>query len=263
MVRLGQNGVYALRAKREHIQEIRRNALPQGISMQEGEIPAGANWWILRNLTASTTCGAVTDALKELGWDASAIRPTGKSAWLVCSMTEPPATHLCIGSDYVAVMPVKSQNTTKPAELQTATVKVGANFSMCPEDMNSCPDVTTPTTVASRVDNIKADLKADLEERLTSMIESRMKECDSKVNELAATVDLVKMEVHDVQSSVDSMKKETKDEIASMRADISSGNSCIMNQMQNLFQKMQSELQNTLGGAKEEHAETEAKRPRL
>ena len=31
VVQMGQNGVFALRAKREHIQEIRRNALPQGI----------------------------------------------------------------------------------------------------------------------------------------------------------------------------------------------------------------------------------------
>ena len=256
VVQLGQNGVFALRARREHIQEIRRNALPQGISMQEGEIPAGANWWTLRNLNASTTCEAITAALRELGWDATAIKPAGKSAWLVCSTEEPPASHLCIGQDYVAVTPVRSQTGMRTNEFPSTTVKVGANFiSMCPEEPSQ--DVTTPTTVASRVD----DIKADLEEKLSNMIHDRMKECDLRVSTLAATVEHVQAEVQEVQTAVDDLRAETMGEFTSIKGDIATGNATIMNQMQNLFQKMQTELQTTLI-ANKDSAETEPKRPR-
>ena len=262
VVQLGQNGVFALRARREHIQEIRRNALPQGISLQEGEIPAGASWWILRNLNASTTCDAVTTALLELGWKASAIRPSGKNSWVVCSADEPPATHLCIGSDYVAVSPARSQTAAKPAEVPVSVAKIGANFcpSMCPEE--SVGDVTTPTTVTSRIDNIKADLKADLEERLTNMIQDRMRECDMRVDYLAASVEQVQSEVKEVQSAVEDLKVDTKAEFSSIRGDITEGNNTIMSQMQNLFSKMQSELQTTLNANKDVSVEADAKRPR-
>ena len=80
VVQLGQPNVYGLRARREHLASIRKQALPQGIAIQEGEIPPDANWWILKNVKASTTCSALTAALRTLGWEASAIRPGGKFA---------------------------------------------------------------------------------------------------------------------------------------------------------------------------------------
>ena len=76
----------------------------------------------------STTCDSITMALRELGWNASAIRPTGKNSWVVCSADEPPATHLCIGNDYVAVMPAKSQTSAKSSDTPVSTVQIGANF---------------------------------------------------------------------------------------------------------------------------------------
>eukprot|EP00435_Cladocopium_sp_Y103_P051423 s1804_g16.t1 len=258
VVQLGQNGVYALRARREHVQEIRRNALPQGISMQEGEIQVGAKWWILRNLNTSTTCDAVTTALHELGWDASAIRPTGRNAWLVCATMEPPASHLCIGSDYVAVMPVRSQSGQKTAEGPKTAIQFGANF--CSEEQSG-GDATTPTTVASRVEDIKTDIRTDLEEKLTNLIQDRMKECDMRISTLADTVEHVQTEIHEVQDAVEGLTSETKTEFASIRGDIANGNASIMSQMQNLFSKMQTELQSTLSASKEAQ-ETEAKRPR-
>ena len=262
VVQMGQNGVFALRAKREHIQEIRRNALPQGISLQEGEIPAGASWWILRNLNASTTCDAVTAALRELGWDANAIRPNGKNTWVVCSADEPPATHLCIGSDYVAVTPARSQNGPKAVDMPVSVAQAGANFcpSMCPEE--SIGDTTTQSTVTSRIDNIKADLKADLEDRITAMIQDRMQECDMRVDALSTSVEHVQAEVQEIQSAVDELKTDTKAEFTNIRSDISEGNNTIMSQMQNLFQKMQSELQTTLSANKDAGIEADAKRPR-
>ena len=144
----------------------------------------------------------------------------------------------------------------KAQEFPPSSVKVGANFvSMCPEE--PAKDDKVPETVASRVD----DIKADLEERLSNMIQDKMKECDLRVNELAASVEHVQMEVQEVQTAVDELKEDTKNEFTSIRSDIANGNASIMNQMQNLFQKMQSELQTTLVANKETSVEADAKRP--
>ena len=77
-----------------------------------------------------------------------------------------------------------------------------------------------------------------------------------------ASVDQVQSEVHDVQQAVDELKADTKTEFSTIRGDITEGNNTIMSQMQNLFQKMQSELQSTLGANKDAGVEADAKRPR-
>lgn len=85
VVQLGHQPVFGLRAKREHLAAVRRCVLPQGIAIQEGDIPPGSTWWLLKNLKASTTCADLTQALQSLGWEASAIRPGGRYSWIVCS----------------------------------------------------------------------------------------------------------------------------------------------------------------------------------
>lgn len=122
--------------------------------------------------------------------------------------------------------------------------------------------MTTPTTVTSRIDHIKQDLKADLEERLTNMIQDRMKECDMRVETLAATVEYVQNEVQEVQNAVHDLRTDTKAEFTSIRGDIADGNNTIMSQMQSLFSKMQTELQTTLTANKDTAVEADNKRPR-
>lgn len=245
VVQLSQPNVYGLRAKREHLASIRRQALPQGIAIQEGEIPPDANWWVLKNVTASTTCSALTKALKTLGWDASAIRPGGKNTWIVCSSVDPPATHLCRNNDYAAVVPLKSRTDSVTTLSNKSSATPHADFSMCPEDDTA--------TVASRM----SCLKNDLEDRLTSMINERMKQCDDKIAEIHTTVEAVQQ---DVAASTEQTKLELdviKDQQTALQSQMSTfettfestfnaSNNALMTQMQGLFQQMQNSLSTRL-----------------
>lgn len=50
IVTMGSQDAYALRARREYIHIIKKQALPQSLSMQEGIIPPGSTWFYLKSV---------------------------------------------------------------------------------------------------------------------------------------------------------------------------------------------------------------------
>eukprot|EP00438_Fugacium_kawagutii_P008311 Skav206334 [mRNA] locus=scaffold1420:359109:363701:+ [translate_table: standard] len=241
VVQLGKGGPFAIRARREHLTEIRQHVLPQSIAMQEGSVPSDATWWLLKHVQASTTCADLTKALKTLGWDASVIKPAGRSAWLACAQNDPPATHLCLGTDYVAVVPLlQTKHAASNDSPEVAMVPAPANFSMCPEDD------TAATTTATRM--------SDLEERLTDMI-------NMKVSTVAATVEEVKGKLQHVVDETRKEFVEVREQQSaiqtSIQTQIQSSNNGLLEQMQNMFQKMQQDLTSTIQARQDANMEDE------
>ena len=244
IVQLGQQSTYGLRAKREHLASVRKQVSPQGIAIQEGEIPPDSSWWVLKNIRASTTCADLSKALKSLGWDASAIRPGGKFKWIVCSASEPPATHLCLNDDYVAVVPMRSKNGEAPkaASIGSVSKVKQADFSMCPEDSDT-------VTVATRM----SALSTDLEDKLTNMINEKIMACDSKITGLHQSIETLKVEVDTATQQTQLELEVVKDQqstiqnqLGTVESSIASSSNALMTQMQGLFQQMQSSLNNRL-----------------
>lgn len=244
IVQVGQQQTYGLRSKREHLANVRKQVLPQGIAIQEGEIPPGATWWFLKNIRASTTCSDLTRALKCLGWEASAIRPGGRYTWIVCAAFDPPATHLCLNEDYVAVAPWKtSSNESQKIQSFGPGSKVKqADFSMCPEDSDT-------TTVATRI----SALSTDLEDRLTNMINEKIQACDAKISGLHGAMEGMKSDVEKAyqhtQAEIDVVKKQQNHihaQLGSVETSIASSSNAMMAQMQGLFQQMQNSLNSRL-----------------
>lgn len=255
VVQLGAKGPFAIRARREDLSSIRQHVHPQSITMQEGSFQKDSTWWVLKNVQVSTTCKDLSNALLTLGWQASVVRPAGKTSWIACSTEEPPATHLCLGSDYVAVIPfVKTMKKTTATENPTAVIPLPANFSMCPEDD---PGAASSVTASTRF----SDLKADLEERLQDMIDERMKQCDEKIAQVSTAVEGVRTELGVV---VDHSRKEfqdLRDQQNNIQAQIQSNNAGMLQQMQSLFKQMQQELTATLTPTAAD-AQMESKRAR-
>eukprot|EP00438_Fugacium_kawagutii_P004553 Skav227316 [mRNA] locus=scaffold826:52234:56532:+ [translate_table: standard] len=238
VVQLGTSGAFAIRAKREHVQAIRLAVHPQSIAMQEGSIPSGATWWVLKHVTVSTTCSDLTAALETLGWKASVVRPAGKTAWIACAVEDPPATHLCLGSDYVAVVPLIKTHAKQQEVARAETyVPVPPNVSMCPED-----DTYATTSTSTRL----SDLKDDLEVKLTEMINDRMKHCDEKIAQVATSVEGVRNELGVVIEHSKREFVELRDQQTSIQNQIQQNNVGMMNQMTNLFKQMQRELKESL-----------------
>lgn len=240
IVQLGSAATFALRARREHVSAIRQAIHPQSIAMQEGPIPTDATWWILRNVNVSTTCQDLTKALHSLGWQATVVRSAGKSAWICCSEADPPANHLCLGSDYVSVTPLLRQHAAgsnlPPAETY---VPMQPNFSMCPEDDAG---TTTPVSTSTRF----TDLKVDLEDKLTEMINEKMRTCDAKIAQVATSVEGVR---HELGAVIEHSKREfieLREQQTSIQTQIQTNNNGMLHQMQTLFKQMQQELKASL-----------------
>lgn len=152
-----------------------------------------------------------------------------------------------------------------------------ANFSMCAEDE------TDGGTTATRM----SDLRSDLEEKFSNMIQERFSVCNERINKIGDTVMAVKQEVtdmtnatHAIESSVsavqadiahvastsakefDSIKAQNNESIhQQIQSSIQSSNTGLMQQMQSLFQQMKTDIQASIA-AKDENAEGEPKRPK-
>eukprot|EP00438_Fugacium_kawagutii_P002089 Skav219391 [mRNA] locus=scaffold2133:129222:133865:+ [translate_table: standard] len=243
VIQLSSSGAFAIRARREDLQAIRSAVRPQSISLQEGTITNGATWWVLKNITVSTTCSDLTRALESLGWQASVVRPAGKTAWIACAVQDPPATHLCLGQDYVAVVPLVQMHAkqSEPPK-QQSFVPLHPNVSMCPEE-DACGATSASTTTRL------SDMKADLEERLTEMINEKMQACDDRITTVASSIESVRSDLGVVVQESKKEFKELRDQQNSIQTQIQQNNSGMLTQMQKLFKQMQNELQTTLAPA--------------
>eukprot|EP00438_Fugacium_kawagutii_P036311 Skav220723 [mRNA] locus=scaffold2753:91098:95669:- [translate_table: standard] len=233
VVQMGRKGPFALRGKRDNLAKIRLQAVPQGITLQEGSLLTGGSLWTLRNVRTSTTCQKLTDALARLGWSAHIIKPIGRDAWLASAKDDPPATHLCIGDDYVAVAPL---HRTRSAALPHVTPCNQADLAGGATDGDSA-------SVSTRLSDIKCDLEERLSAKFSTLMETRFKECDDRITQLADTVEEVKQEV---TSATSSTQKQLEDQSAAIQAQLKGSNDSILQQMQSLFSKMQSDLQATM-----------------
>eukprot|EP00438_Fugacium_kawagutii_P034403 Skav207738 [mRNA] locus=scaffold362:374752:379339:- [translate_table: standard] len=230
VVQMGRKGPYALRGRREALSKIRLQAIPQGITMQEGQMQSGAKLWTLKNVRTSTTCGSLTDALTKLGWRAQVIRPVGKDGWLASSLVDPPATHLCLGDDYVAVAPLH-----RPTQPLVTKVVAADQVSLAGGVAESEPE-----TVSTRLSDIKCDLEEKLTMKLSSMMDAKIQACDEKIATLNGAVEDIRTEV---ASTAAATQKQLENQSATIQSQLNGNNDAIMKQMQHLFTKMQTELQ--------------------
>lgn len=259
---------YAIRARREHIMTVRKQALPQGLSIQEGVIEPNSVWWYVKNLHASTTCEALTKALNELGWKASAVKPTNRHTWLVSSTVEPPATHLCLNDDYVAVVPVRNRKDTTIPMIEkhapTAAAMKDVPVSMCPEDGEN-----TPTTAGSRM----AEIKDDLESKLVALVDAKVARCEDQIVQLNASIQKTRQDWEGANTAiaaefqqVRSQQNGLQTQIAGVENSIAVANGSMISQIQNMFSNMQSSLDARLKEivvATGEGAESDPKKPRI
>eukprot|EP00438_Fugacium_kawagutii_P021448 Skav208595 [mRNA] locus=scaffold3715:119990:124616:+ [translate_table: standard] len=237
IVQTGKDQVFSLRARKEHLADIKKVALPESIRQQQGDIPPGATYWYLKHVRQSTGCKELTEALVGLGWEASAVKPIGMSTWLVCSKTDPPASHICLGDDYVAVHPMKSH--ANKSQNLNPVLKMAA-VSVVPHE-----EVSDDASTASRL----SDLRTDLEERLTHLVNQKMSQCDEKIGALAGTVS----EVQSQMTNVTTVTEQTRNDLLTMneqhkalQQQIDNNNQGLITQMKSLFDTMQSELKSEL-----------------
>eukprot|EP00438_Fugacium_kawagutii_P001682 Skav224189 [mRNA] locus=scaffold1975:367869:368966:+ [translate_table: standard] len=228
---------FAVRARREHVLAVRKLALPQSISAQEGSITPGAKWFILKGLKTSTDCQHLTDALKGIGWeDAVAIRPKGPQAWLVCAQTDPPSLHVQVNDYYASIVPIGfkiARENPKTKGKDTNEAQITANFSLCPEESED--SVSTASNAASRFQ----DLKVGLQDQINSMINEKFVQYDTKLQTIQDVVQQNKLDSDKKQDKLQADVEDIQKNQISIQTQIADSNTSVVTQMQSLFQQMQ------------------------
>eukprot|EP00438_Fugacium_kawagutii_P000468 Skav217121 [mRNA] locus=scaffold783:248990:253129:+ [translate_table: standard] len=245
VVIMNDQPTYAIRGRREHIITIRKAVLPQGLTLQEGTINPDATWFLIRGIKTSTNCELLTRCLKEMNWDAQAIRPKGPQTWLICAQADPPAQHVVINNEYASIIPigfkhaaVKARSDQKSAD---TSAPLQANFSMCPEDDDEISMASTTTTRFN-------DLRTGLEDQIQSLVANKMLQYDAKFNDLHETIAKNKAEADQVHQKLQCDIVEVQKSQHSIQAQITDSNNSVVSQMQSLFQEMQKSFTEQIEG---------------
>lgn len=165
---------FGIRCRREHQDAIRQQIFPETLRVDAASVDDDDQLYIIRHLSAQFSRESMDSALKEVKWEAKAVRPIGADAWLVASTSKPPAEHLCINGSLSVVIPKKGNRT--PVILtrtQTMTRVDGAQ------------DGTLSVTRHSRVDEMKADLGLQLE----TLVDAKMRDANCKLQHLTTALE--------------------------------------------------------------------------
>ncbi len=172
---LGSNFMdFGIRCRRENQDAIRQQLFPETLRVDAASVEDDDQLYFIRHLAAQFSRDSMDVALKEVKWEAKAIRPIGADAWLVASTEKPPAGHLCINGSLAVVTPKRDSRT--PVVLtrtQTMTRVDGAQ------------DGTISVTKHSRVDEMKADLHLQLE----TLVDAKMKDANQKLTQLTTALE--------------------------------------------------------------------------
>lgn len=194
--------------------------------MQEGNEQSGGTLWTLKNVQTSTTCK----------WESEVLRPIGKDAWLVSSLVDPPASHLAIGDHYAALVPFR-----RPMNGNTKIVAATSEPNIANLSGGDAP--SEAASVSTRLSDIKDDLEERLTSKLTSLIDGKMKDCDDRITHISKSLDEVKNEA---SSHAASTQRHLEEQSSAIQQQLCTNNNTIMQQMQAMFTKMQTELQASL-----------------
>eukprot|EP00438_Fugacium_kawagutii_P024326 Skav216810 [mRNA] locus=scaffold135:54537:60375:- [translate_table: standard] len=163
-----------------------------------------------------------------------AIRPSGPHTWLVCSHEEPPASHLLLNNQYVAVVAVGVANKPKQTDVTMSKQPVNANFAMCPDEADAVSDASAST----RFDEIKSNL----EEHIAGLVHDKLKQYDQQIEVLKTAIDQTRNESQAATTELKSEITTVAQQQNAIQEQIVQGNTGVVNQMQKMFQQMQSSI---------------------
>ncbi len=244
---------FALRCKKEHLHDARMLLSPESIFIPMGqpEHRENAKLWILTRMSMSTTHDVLTKGLRDLGWNACALRQTGAQSWLISSADPPPAQHLTINDTLVLVMPKEQRFDVMSHPISHMALKLSG------EPADEVASVSTIASSATRFEELKKELEVHLHETMDQkfkQVDMRITTTDKKIETLQTTS----------QMEFQSLKVEQ----ANLANSIQSTSSTILGQMTNMFQAFQKETEKSFNALHKQlensatEGETETKRPR-
>ena len=225
---------FAIRCRKENLQETRQFVNPDGLYVTAGQIGSEDKLWILTRLSVSTTHDALSKGLQSLGWDARAVRQTSSQSWIIASKDDPPMRHVRFNGQVATITP--------KAPLHTMSEDVVCSVTPISEDAMSDTSTTVsggaPVVVGSRIEDLRKELQEQMDKRLE----------ETKIH-----LQRVELKIQQNDESMESFKKTTETELHGIRLEqtniantVQSNSAAILSEMATMLRNMQKESEHSM-----------------
>ena len=226
---------FAVRTKKDDLIALRGLMYPESLQIEQTPVDEDEELYTLKYVQDQLTSTLLTEALKQAGWVAKAVRPAGSQSWIVASRASPPASHLCINGALVVVIPMKKGQSSVPVVLTRANQTT---------QVIDKPDGTTVTTKHSRID----ELRADIHGQVASIVQQKMQAAENKIQELSQALEKTQERVVEIQAeqqleimAIREQQNRTELKVGEIETTVQASTSTILTQMQEMLSNMQKE----------------------
>lgn len=234
------NPTYAIRCRRERLPHLREALYPESAHVEAADMEDDDQAYILRHVNQHFTREKLTEALQQTGWSTvRAIRPTGGDAWLLGAKEPPQHGHVCINGAIATVT----------ASKKTTTIPVVMTRSLNITMVHTTPQGAVSVTKQARVDEIRADVKTEVE----ALVEQRLASTETKMQQLQTRLEETQNQLADAQRQTQKdlmILKQDHDkvghQVAAVEQTVTTGNLDLIRQMMSMMAKMNQDNQEHL-----------------
>ena len=248
-----QGETFGVRCRREHATRVRALILPESAYVETAAVDHTEPLFIAKNVP-QVGREELTAALKQTGWDATAVRPQGINRWIIAAKEPPITSHVVINDSIILVEQMGRKSDTVPVTMVARQVKV-----------ESVVDMSNNTVTVSSTSRIQ-EMRAEVEAQLVQAMDSRMQSAYQKIDSLQQALVEVQGQQCRAQTKFEGELHQLRDEqqftrqkIQDVESTVAAGSQTLLAQMQQMMSSMQQDIIQSVKAA----AVDPDKRPRL
>ena len=234
IAKIGEN--FAIRCLREDAICIRAQLLPESAFVETATCPQDQVLFVARNVP-QVCREELTEALKKTGWEATAVRPQGMSRWIIAAKSDPANSHVIINGAIMMVERLNKGQDSVPITMVAREVRV---------------NTTQENGVVSTTSRF-AEFRAQVETQISQAVEAKLQMANTKIEQLTHALQEVQnkaeMSHSNLASDLGQVREEqafTQKKLAEVESTVASNGQQIIAQMQNMFTKMQANMEQTV-----------------
>ncbi len=230
------SGKFKIRCLREDYASIRTQLVPKGFIFDSAPVTPDDKLMVLTSpISLSVSMKSLTDAIQDLGWKATVVRPMGATSWLIKTLEDPPGPHLAINETVMSIRPYIADrpkfNGMKLPVVQPipATSNPWVNYKPLSAHCTEAP-VVGPT--ALRFEDATKEIRENLESKVQQIVDQKMQHIETQMQTMETKTRVFEQQCNQrftqVENSVNSS-------IQTLQQKIDHQESNIIGQMRELF----------------------------
>eukprot|EP00438_Fugacium_kawagutii_P027738 Skav224791 [mRNA] locus=scaffold764:110792:113496:- [translate_table: standard] len=244
---------FGIRCKRESAANLRMILSPEGAFVEQAVVDPDQTMFILTNVP-QVSRDELTNALAKMGWQATAVKSQGMSRWVVASNQVPSCRHLLLNNNIVMIEQMHKPKEPAQVHVIASEVKV-----------NAVVDANQKTMSISTTSRF-AEIRAQVEEQISCVVEQRMAHAHARIEELTNAVQTMQnqsQQTHSAQlelaNDVTQLKEEqayARNKLQEVESTVATSSKAIIEQMGAMFANMETKMANLVTGDPEKRART-------